>query len=62
MVFNSRCEHLINRPPLEKGLVGGGKATTRIRHFCDAQRDEIDKPIPIIECPDDCPFFERETI
>ena len=61
MSFNLRCEHLINRPPLEKGFFGGGRATTGIRHLCDAQRDELGNPIPIIECPDDCPFVEDET-
>ena len=61
MSFNLRCEHLINRSTLEKDLVEGEKVPTEIRHLCDAQRDELDNPIPIIECPDDCPFFEDES-
>jgi hypothetical protein len=58
MVFNLRCEHLINRYPITKVLVGGDKTTTIIRHFCDAQRDELDNPIPINKCPIDCSLFE----
>jgi hypothetical protein len=61
MVFNLRCEQLINKTPIKKDFIGVDKATTRIRYFCDAQRDELGNPIPIIECPNDCPFFEDKT-
>lgn len=58
MVFNLRCEHLINRSPIIKELVGGDKTTNNVRYFCDAQRDELDNPIPINKCSIDCPLFE----
>lgn len=62
MLFNSRCEHLIEKPPHKKDCSDKGKDKTIVRHFCNAQRDEINNPIPIIKCPEDCPFFEDKTI
>ncbi len=60
MSFNLRCEHLINRPPLIMKPIGKGSKieSTGISHYCNAQRDEFDNPIPINDCPSDCPFFE----
>lgn len=58
MAFNLKCEHLINKPSILRELIAGGKATTKISNYCDAQRDELNNPIPIIKCPIDCPLFE----
>ena len=62
MLFNLRCEHLINKPSNKKDNIEGGKTPALIRHFCNAQRDELNNPIPIMKCPEDCPFFEEKTI
>ena len=62
MLFNLRCEHLIEKQPTKKDCSKEGKDKTINRHFCNAQRDEINNPIPIIKCPEDCPFFEVKTI
>ncbi|UCB58872.1 MAG: hypothetical protein JSV67_00830 [Thermoplasmatales archaeon] len=61
MAFNLKCEHLINKPPVIRELISGGKATTKIRNNCDAQHDELDNLIPINKCPIDCPLFELKT-
>jgi len=62
MLFNTKCEHLITKQPGRLDFSEYGKDPAQIRHFCNAQRDEINNPIPIIKCPNDCPFFEEKTI
>ena len=62
MLFNTRCEHLITKPPNKIDSSEGSKDPTLIRYFCNAQRDEINNPIPIVKCLEGCPFFEAKTI